>query len=215
MIKNGLKINQKIINHIIEAFLIFASVFLAFWLTERRESTNNEKTLNISLQQIAAEMKYNHQRVESMYDYYSNLIREIDSLKTQTGVDWKKLNGEDLAIWNGIQLPALRSTAYQTFLNSNINDNAEFELVKALADIYNIQSVIERLDNSIFEIVISDKQITNLTKIRHIIELYIGTLPDIVMQYQYGKNWLDKYGYDLKITNIKLKKVVDERTMNR
>jgi len=214
--KNGLKISKRISNHLIEAFLIFASVFFAFWLTEYRESRNNETALKISLQHIASEMKYNHKRVELIYEYQSNLILEIDSLRKQTNIDWEKLNGEDLTIWEGIQLPALRSTAYQTFLNSNISDNAEFQLVKSLADIYNTQSIIERLDNSIFEVVIADKQLTNLTKIRHLAEIYTGILPDVMMQYQFGKkNWFYKYGYDLEITNNKLKKIIDERTLQR
>lgn len=211
-----LKISQRIGDHLIEAILIFASVFFAFWLTEYRESRNEEATLKISLQHIASEMKYNHKRVESIYKYHTHLILEIDSLRNLNNSDWEKLHGNDLANWYGMQIPMLRSTAYQTFLNSNTINNAEFELAKSLADIYNTQSIIERLDNSFFEIATTDKELTALPKVRHLAEIYVGVLPDIMMFYQQGKkNWLDKYGYNLDIENENLKNIVDKRMTYR
>ena len=210
------KISQRISDHLIEAILIFASVFFAFWLTEYRESRNDAAILKISLQHIASEMKYNHRRVESIFEYHTKLITEIDSLRNQNDSDWEKLNGNDLTNWQGIQIPMLRSTAYQTFLNANIIDNVEFELAKLLADIYNSQSIIEHLDNSIFEVVTTDKELAALPKIRHLAEIYTGILPDVMMHYQLGKKkWLDKYGYDMDIENDNLKKVVDERMLLR
>jgi len=207
-----LKMSQRISDHLIEAILIFASVYFAFWLTDYRESRNEEATLKISLQHIASEMNYNHNRVESIFEYHTNLILEIDSLKNQTDTDWEKLYGNDLTSWQGVQLPMLRSTAYQTFLNSNINDNAEFELAKSLADIYNTQSIIERLDNSYFDIVTADRDLNALPKIRHLAEIYVGILPDVIKFYQQGKkNWLYEYGYNTDIENDRLKSIVDKR----
>jgi hypothetical protein len=214
--KNRFKISQRISDHLIEAILIFASVFFAFWLTEYRESRNESSTLEISLQHIASEMEYNHNRVESIFEYHSNLILEIDSLKNQTDSDWEKLYGNDLTNWHGMQIPMLRSTAYQTFLNSNVIDNTEFELAKILADIYNSQSIIERLDNSFFELATTDKELTALPKIRHLAEIYVGILPDLMMHYQHGKkNWLEKYGYNMDIKSNSLKSIVDKRMLYR
>ncbi len=210
--KTRFKISQRISDHLIEAVLIFTSVFLAFWLTEFRESRNDAATLEISLQHITSEMKYNHKRVEAIYEYHTNLISEIDSLRNQNDSDWKKLNGFDLKNWQGIQIPLLHSTAYQTFLNSNIIDNVEFEFAKSLADIYNSQSIIEHLDNSMYEVVTTDTELTALPKIRHLAEVYVGILPDVMMQYQLGKKkWLDKNGYDMDIENDNLKKAVEMR----
>jgi hypothetical protein len=91
--KNRFKISQRISDHLIEAILIFASVFFAFWLTEYRESRNESSTLEISLQHIASEMEYNHNRVESIFEYHSNLILEIDSLKVCTPlIPYSQLN---------------------------------------------------------------------------------------------------------------------------
>lgn len=210
--KNRSKIGQSISNHLIEAVLIFASVFLAFWLTEYRESRNKDETLKISLQHIASEMEYNHRRIESIFDYHTSLIQEIDSLKNQNTTDWEKLYGHDLNIWRGMQMPMLRSTAYQTFLTSGVNDKAKFELAKSLADIYNVQSIIERLDNSFFDLATADRELTALPKVRHLARIYVSVMPDAIMLYQHkGKSWLSEYGYNMDIKNDKLKNIVEKR----
>lgn len=219
MTKNKIKrfkISQRISDHLIEAILIFASVFFAFWLTEYRESRNDAATIEISLQHIASEMKYNHKRVEAIFEYQTKLITEIDSLRNLNDSDWKKLDGSVLKSWKGIQIPMLRSTAYKTFLNSNIIENVDFDLAKSLADIYNSQSIIEHLDNSMFEVVTTDTELSTLPKVRHFAEIYTGILPDVMMHYQIGrKKWLDKYGYKNDIENDNLKKIVDERMLLR
>lgn len=203
-----LKISQRIGDHIIEAIMIFASVFFAFWLNDYRESRKEAETLKISLQHIASEMEYNHRRIESVYSNYSTLIHEIDSLRSKNDTDWEKLYGYNLNSWQGMQTPMLRSTAYQTFLNSGINNKAKFELAKTLADIYTVQTIIERLDNSFFDIATSDKGFTALSTVRHLAGLYSELLPSLMMFYQQGgKKWLLEYGYDLDVTNEKLKNV--------
>lgn len=213
MMKKGIlkiKVSQRIGDHLIEAILIFASVFFAFWLNDYRESRNEAETLKISLQHIASEMDYNHRRIESVYENYSILIHEIDSLKNLDDSNWESLYGYHLKSWHGLQTPMLRSTAYQTFLNSGINDNAEFELAKSLADIYNMQTTIERLDNSFFEIATTDRGFTALPKVRHLTGIYSELIPALMMYYQQeGKKWLQEYGYNLDITNEKLKELLN------
>ncbi len=209
------RMSSKIIDHFIEAILIFTSVFLAFWLTEYRESQKEEEMLDISLQHIASEIAYNHRRIESTFDYHSSLIKAIDGLKNETGTDWENLYGDDLEIWKGMQTPLLRSTAYQAFLNTGVSDKADFELAKLLADIYNFQSIIERLDNSFFEIATTDRAFTALPKVRHLAGLYYDLLPSLVLFYQQGgKTVLKEYGYSLAIENDELKDIVDDQMSN-
>jgi hypothetical protein len=198
---------------LIEGFLIFLSVFFAFWLTGYRESQKDAAALEISLQHIASEMIYNHKRIEFIFEYHTNLLTEIDSLKKQNDSNWEQLDGSDLTNWKGLQTPLLRSSAYQTYLNSNIMDNVEFELAKSLTRVYYAQSITERLDNSFIESIITDSEgLTSLPRIRNLLRVYLSTLPDVMMEYQRAqKNWFDKYGYDIDIKNDRLKKEVNKR----
>jgi len=217
MTKNNrikLKISQRLSNHLIEGFIIFLSVFFAFWLTEYRESQKDAAALEISLKHITSEMNYNHYRIESIYEYHTDLLKEIDSLKKQNDSNWKQLDGSDLTNWKGLQTPLLRSAAYQTYLNSNIIDNVEFNLAQSITRIYYAQSIVERFDNSLIESVITtdSEEIMSLPRIRNLILNYLSTLPDVMLVYQRAKNdWLDEYGYDSDIKNNGLKKEVNRR----
>lgn len=207
-----MNLSTRIIDHLIQAFLIFASVFLAFWLTENRESKKMESYLETSLSQIADELEFNHRQVERIFAYYSLLIHEIDSLGELPGINLEDHYGYELPHWRGIQTPMLRATAYQTFLNSGINEAAELGLVKSLADIYNVQSVIEKLNNSFFEIATNDSGFTALSKVRHLTGIYVEILPEILTGYQYNaKPWLKVYGYDLEISNERLRQIIENR----
>lgn len=200
-----LTISQRISDHLIGFIVVFASVFFAFWLNDYRESRNESKTLKISLQHIASEMEYNHSRIESVYEYYSSLIVEIDSLRNKENTNAKNLYGSDLKSWEGMRTPMLRSTAYQTFLNAGINDNVNFEMAKTLADIYNLQTIIEELDNSFFEIAASDMGFAALPKVRHLTGLYIELVPDLMILYQQeGEKWLTEYGFNIEVKNENL-----------
>jgi hypothetical protein len=212
-----LKISQRMSYHLIEGFLIFTSVFFAFLLTEYRKSQKDTATLEISLQHIASEMKYNHKRIAFIFEYHTDLLYEIDSLELQIDSNWEKLDGSDLKCWKGLQTPVLRSTAYQTFLNSNIIDDIEFELAESLSRIYNTQSISERFDKSLMEsFMTGSEDFTSLPRLKNLTLAYLSTLPDVMLEYQIvKKNWLNKYGYNFPIKNKALKKVVNKRMLYR
>jgi hypothetical protein len=214
--KIKLNISQRVSDHLIQGFLIFLSVFFAFWLTEYRETQKDAETLEISIQYIASEMRYNHNRIESIFEYHTDLLTEIDSLRKLSDSKWMQLEGGDLTNWKGLQTPLLRSTAYQTYLNSNIINNVEFDLAKSLTRVYYTQSIIERLDNSLLETIITDSEgLTSLPRLRNLIRVYLSTLPEVMMQYQRAKkDCLYKYGYDIDIKNDGLKKEVNRRINN-
>ncbi|SMG51856.1 hypothetical protein SAMN05661096_03826 [Marivirga sericea] len=214
--KIKLNISQRISDHLIQGCLIFLSVFFAFWLSEYRESKKDSETLDISIQYIASEMTYNHHRIESIFKYHSDLLREIDSLRQQSDSNWMELEGSDLTNWKGLQTPLLRSAAYQTYLNSNLIDNVEFEWAKSLTRVYYAQSITERLDNSFIEYVITDSEsLTSLPRLRNLIRIYLSTLPEVMMEYQRAKKeWLNKYGYDIDIENDELRNEVNRRMRN-
>lgn len=52
----------------------------------------------------------------------------------------------------------------------------------------------------------------NLPRLRNMTQIYISTLPDVMVEYQKAKkNWLDKYGYDIDIKDDRLKKEINRR----
>jgi len=116
-------------------------------------------------------------------------------------------------MWKGLQIPLLRSTAYQTYLNSNLIDNVEFELAKSLTRVYDVQSITDRLDNSLVEhAIIASDEITNLPRLRNLLRTYLLNLPEVMTEYQRAQeNVLSKYGYDVDINNNELNNEVNRR----
>lgn len=102
--------------------------------------------------------------------------------------------GHELNNWNGVQAPRLRSTDYNTFLDKGINDQTDFEMATGLEVIYNLQSIVENLDKTIFEEAATDNTFTVLTKIRHKFGIYGEILPQLLLSYQHqGKKILHEY----------------------
>lgn len=195
-----------------QAVLIFLSVFMAFWLTEYRESRNHEQALKVSLRAIAEELSVNHKRVEETYRYHNRLRSQIDSVNNLPGNHLNQMYGYQLPGWQGVRLAGLRSTANQTFIRTGISDMEKFTLSKALADIYEVQKVVEKLENSFYEKALSDKGFTSLDKMHHMASLYMELLPDVMFMYQkIGRKYLEPYGYTLEIKE----KLLEEKIKSR
>lgn len=207
-----LKLSQRFTDHFIQAVLIFASIFVAFWLTDVRERQNSDRVVKLALENIASELTYNHNRIESSFGYYLKIIAQLDSLEKYHPEKLKTMYGHQLKGWRGVQLPMLQSSAYQTILNSGIIKDMPFEIVKSLSYIYHVQSVIERLDNAFIEDAVSDRGISSLNKVKHLFNLFTDILPDVMAGYQQqGKKYLEQYGYKNDLAEGTLKIIVEQR----
>jgi len=210
----SLKIKERILDHIIQGLIVFASVFLAFWLTEVRESINTKKEVETALKSIALELSYNHHRIEYTFNYHLNFSQKVDSVANFSPDNYEKLHGFHIVGWQGIQLPMLRSTAYKTITNSGLISKLNFETQKNLADIYSVQKLIEDADNSIIGFTINDLEFTKLSKIKHLTGLYLDLLPDVMGFYQkYGYPLLNEKGYSQKLDNGTLKTIIDQKNI--
>jgi len=207
-----IQIRESILNHVIQGVIVFASVFLAFWLTEVRENRESEKEVEIALKSIALELSHNHDRIVYTFNYHYKISQQIDSIANHNPATFGELHGFQLKGWQGVQLPMLRSTAYRTITNSGLVSKLNFESQKSLADIYSVQKLIEDADNSIIQLTINDLEFTKLRKVRHISSLYIDILPDVVGFYQkYGHPLLKDKGYSQQLDDGILKSIVNEK----
>lgn len=208
----SIKIRESILNHLIQGVIVFAGVFLAFWLTEVRENKKTEKEVEIALKSIALELNHNHDRIIYTFNYHYKISQQIDSIAAQNPITLNELHGFQLKDWQGVQLPMLRSTAYKTITNSGLVSQLNFETQKSLADIYSVQKLIEDADNSIIELTINDLDFTKIKRVRHLSGLYTDILPDVTAIYQkYGYPLLKDKGYSKQLDDGILKTIVDEK----
>ena len=208
----SIKIRESILNHLIQGIIVFASVFLAFWLTEVRDNINTEREVEIALKSIALELTHNQDRIVYAFNYHFKISQQIDSIANHNPDTFGELHGFQLEGWQGVQLPMLRSTAYRTITNSGLVSKLNFETQKSFADIYSVQKLIEDADNSIIDLTINDLEFTKLRKVRHLSSLYIDILPDVVGFYQkYGHPLLKDKGYSQQLDDGILKTITDEK----
>ena len=190
---------------IIEIFAIIIGVMLGFLVNEWRENRNNQKIVENALGSIAAEFQYNHQRMVETFEYYHGFVLAIDSLN-QAGEPVREMYGYEVDNWRGAMPPMLRSSSYQMTLTTGIFKDMDFETANTLAFIYNLQSILEKLDDSSINRFSTDSGFTALPTIRHLFGLYVEIIPSVIGTYQkYGIPLLEEYGYKLELDEGPLK----------
>ncbi|MDZ7755858.1 hypothetical protein [Rhodohalobacter sp.] len=194
----------------LEIFAIVTGVMLGFLANEWRENRANKKIVENALYTIASEMAYNHNQITSNFGYFSYIVDQIDSLSSSNPDRIEEMYGYQLAGWQGAQPPMLRSSAYEMTIMTGIIKDFPLETANKLAQIYNTQSVIERMDDNVISIFISDPRFANIERIRHIFGIYTEVLPSVMVGYQSnGKEVLADYGYELTLEEGRLLKAVE------
>lgn len=195
---------------ILEVFAIVVGVLIGFMVNEWRENRNNQRIAAGVLENIAAEMTFNHQQIVANFAYYDRIIARIDSIVAEDPAKVEGMYGHQLSGWQGAQPPMLRSSAYQMALTTGIIKDFPLETATRLADIYNVQTVVERLDDSIIMRFTTDHGFAALPTIRHLFGIYWEVLPSVMLGYQEeGLVLLGEYGYNLELEESKLKERVD------
>ncbi len=185
---------------ILEVCAIVAGVMLGFAMNEWRETRSNRKIADHALRSIAAEMSYNHRQITSAYDYYNGIVGRIDSMYAAGGSEVRNLYGYQVPGWRGAMPPMLRSSANRMMLMTGIIKDVPFETANTLAFIYNLQSVLEKLDDALIMKFSQDPGFAALETIRHTFGLYVEIMPSVIGVYQEaGKPILGEYGYDLSV----------------
>ena len=195
---------------VLEVFAIVAGVLIGFMVNEWRENRNNQRIAEVALTNIASEMVYNHNQIVSIYAYYKRIFDQIDSLNQTNPEILNEMYGYELQGWQGAQPPMLRSSSYQMALMTGIVKDFSYEITDGLAQIYNVQSVVEKLDDSMIVLFTTDSGFTKLNTIGHIFGVYTEVLPSVMLGYQQGGLvFLRDYGYDLELEEGTLKETVD------
>mgnify|MGYP000433109933 CR=1 FL=1 len=74
-----IQLSQRIVDHLIQAILIFASVFLAFWLSDYRQDQNDKKLVQTALESVLNEISSNLGVLERLIPNLETTISELDS----------------------------------------------------------------------------------------------------------------------------------------
>ena len=205
------KFSRRLLDHTIQGLLIFASVFVAFWLSEVRENRKNQAIVVNALENIASEMRYNHQQMVRTFNYQYPKVLILDSIQKYHPNLVAGFKVNQLPDWYGFSLPMLRSSAYQTMLAAGVNKDVPLNIANELAVVYNFQTVIERFDNAFITAAGQNPDFVSFESVMFYFGSYSDIIPELLAWYQvYGRRHLAQYGYDIDLEEGKLKGAVED-----
>lgn len=144
-----IKLNQRIIDYIIQALFIFLSVFLAFWLN-RYQAIYKETYLTTRAEiAILQEMKSNLQILEILHEKRLTLMvgkeQTLNQLDTYKSFNQSNLVGQDRRF-----MRTVLSKSALSLINAN-NVNIDISVRKNLNQVYEHQQVYTKAENKLFD----------------------------------------------------------------
>ena len=181
MKKIRLKISKRLSDHIINAVLIFASVFLAFWMNEVREERKAIDVTHDARMAILAELKINLIILERWTPYHENaLALGIDSVlhnvDTIGPFNWGKLPGLD----NGILREIISSNARDLIKDPQVQFDIQTRMI--IGHIYEQHEYVTRAVRKITDDFLTQRALFDETKTHENYTLFYSLLGELIGQ---------------------------------
>jgi len=140
------KLSSRIKDHLIQAFLIFASVYFAFYINNISENRKINRKKNFAIESIRNELYRNSAIIEAWHKRHVQIkekIEEIgsgknDSLKSEL-LKYEFLNLGVLTNNESLIYSLLTNTAWETSKSTGIISEFDFNSTEILANAYSLQ----------------------------------------------------------------------------
>lgn len=193
---------------LLEFGAIVAAVVLGFMVNEWREGRARARKVETALASLAREMAHNHHSLENVYAYHTAILAGIEKIPKE---ERSTTSGYQLPGWRGARLPGLRSSTFATLVNTGSIADLPFAQADELSLVYNLQKVVEKLDEVNLARFANEPSFTNCQSLYHVFCLYTELAPSLLALYQeHGRRVLAAHGYDLGVEHEALRRVVEE-----
>jgi len=140
--------SKRLIDHLINAFLIFASVLLAFWMNEFREERKKIEITQNAKQAILIELKSNLKILENWTPYHKYIVETgktnvLKHLDTITQFNLAYIPNMD----NGIQRQIITNNAWRLLNDSQVSFDIPTKMT--INRIYEQQNYVTRATKNI------------------------------------------------------------------
>ncbi len=195
---------------LLEMSTIIVAVMLGFWVNEWRENRQHQAQVEEAKYRVASELNYNHPRMAMLYSYYDLILRNIEA-RIASDPDFNPMTsyGYHIEGFRGAMPPLLRSSTFHMLLNSGILAHFDVETADDIAFIYNMQRIIETLDQAILSSVSDDTGFTRITTVRHTFGLFTELIPIVLATYEvHGLRHFAAHGFRNEIEHERLRKAI-------
>lgn len=141
--------NPLIINHLLQFIFIFSSVYFAFWLTNRNETTKLKKLEQQAVEGVYLELKGNVVALENAMPYHEELRGVLFSYTDSLSKGLIKMDPSAKPVTILMQLlsrqesaagiPQLKNSAWATLQQSEAYILLDYEVASTLSALYQLQ----------------------------------------------------------------------------
>ncbi len=170
---------------LLEFTTIVLAVIVGFAVNEWRDGQRRDDAAAAALEGISRELGYNHRQLVDTLLYYRAVLGEIDArLPDPEAPEGTTTYGYQLPGWRGAMPPLLRSSSFDMALATGVIADLPFDQAHALAQIYNFQQVLEKLDENMLARAANDPGFTRIATVRHAFGLYAELGPSLLAMYE-------------------------------
>ena len=179
--KYKIKISDRVVDHIINAIFIFASVFLAFWMNEIRIEKKEIEITEDAKKAILTEWKINLIIIERSNSYHEDILNKgresfLKNLDTINYFDLKLIPGLN----NGIQNETITSNAIGLVDDQQINFDIKTRLT--INQIHEQQKKLNSAINVIIDDFLIQRELFDNTKVEENYLMFYLLLKELVEQ---------------------------------
>ena len=179
--KYKIKISSRVADHIINAILIFASVFLAFWMNELRIEKKENELTRTAKEAILTEWKINLIIIERSNTYHKNILNKgADSILNK--IDSINLFQLELipGLSNGIQSETITSNSLGLVDDQQINFDIKTRLT--INQIHEQQKKLYTAIDAIINDFLTQRELLDETKVKENYLLFYLLMENLVDQ---------------------------------
>jgi hypothetical protein len=179
--KYKIKISNRVADHIINAILIFASVFLAFWMNEIRIENKETELTYDAKKAILTEWKINLIIIERSNSYHEVILKkgEESILKNIDTINFFALELIP-GLSNGIQNETITSNSLSLVDDQQINFDIKTRLT--INQIHEQQKKLVAAINTITNDFLIQRELFNKTKAKENYLMFYSLLEDLIEQ---------------------------------
>lgn len=188
----------------LEFVAIVMAIVLGFMVNDWRETKQRDRVLESAMFSLAKEMRFNHQQLAVIWEYYDWILDRIRDARTEEhNEDASDISyGYHLDGWRGAMPTLIRSSTFNMLLSTGIIGDMPFETADRLALIYKAQEILEMLDAAVLQEVASNPEYTHINNIAYKFNLYNEIIPSVLGLYlKIGSEILGPYGYEAEVNN--------------
>lgn len=179
--KFKIKIGARVVDHLINAILIFTSVFLAFWMNEVRARKQSVDLTKEAKTAILTEFKINLQVLERWAPYHKEILEKGEEFITNQ-VD--ALDQFELSLIpglsNGIQREILTSNGWSLIDDQQINFDLKTRLL--VNQIYEQQKFVTKATSKITDDFLMAREVFDNTKVKENYLMFYSLIAELWAQ---------------------------------